>query len=149
MSLYSEMIGYMEYIHSIRKLQNYLSIDMKFPTKWSIPKNIVDGISVVAFESDDVNQKGISFVCEINEKSVNEIVFRISKIIKLNQEKEVKEMMFKKVVEELKTTFEKTELDKLKKLYFDFEDDQPTLMDGEDGYRTEPENVELVGEGED
>jgi hypothetical protein len=149
MSLYGEMIGYMDYIHSIRKLENYLSFDMKFPTKWSITKNIVENISVVAFETEDTNQKGISFVCEINEKSVNDIMVRISKIIKLNQEKEVKELMFKKVVDELKTTFEKTELDKLKKLYFDFEDDQPTLMDGKDGFRPESEDVEMVGERED
>ena len=42
MSFYKEIAPFVEYVHSIRKLKNYLSFDMTFPTKWSLPKSIVD-----------------------------------------------------------------------------------------------------------
>ena len=121
MSFYKEITPFVEYIHSIRKLESYLSFDMKFPTKWSIPKSIVDEGQVVGFEVEDPNIKGITFISPIGEKEVSSIVVKIGKIIKLNKERELKERLFKQTVEQLKQTFEKTDLDKLQNLYFDFE----------------------------
>jgi hypothetical protein len=121
MSFYKEIAPFVEYIHSIRKLESYLSFDMKFPTKWSIPKSIVDEGQVVGFEVEDPNMKGITFISPIGEKEVSSIVVKIGKIIKLNKERELKERLFKQTVEQLKQTFEKTDLDKLQNLYFDFE----------------------------
>ena len=121
MSFYKEIVPFVEYIHSIRKLESYLSFDMKFPTKWSIPKSIVDEGQVVGFEVEDPNMKGITFISPIGEKEVSSIVVKIGKIIKLNKERELKERLFKQTVEQLKQTFEKTDLDKLQNLYFDFE----------------------------
>jgi hypothetical protein len=95
---------------------------MKFPTKWSIPKSIVDEGQVVGFEVDDPNMKGVTFICPIGDKEVSSIVVKISKIIKLNKERELKERLFKQTVEQLKQTFEKTDLDKLQNLYFDFDE---------------------------
>lgn len=127
MSFFKEILPYVEYIHSIRKLESYLSYDMKFPNKWSIPKSIVDEGQVIGFEVDDTNYKGISFVCAITEKDVSITLVKIGKIIKLNKEKELKEKLFKQTVEQLKQTFEKTELDKLKNLYFDFDEEDTDL----------------------
>jgi hypothetical protein len=121
MSFYKEILPFVEYIHSIRKLESYLSFDMKFQTKWSIPKSIVDEGQVVGFEVEDPNMKGITFICPIGEKEVSSIIVKIGKIIKLNKERELKERLFKQTVEQLKQTFEKTDLDKLQNLYFDFE----------------------------
>jgi hypothetical protein len=81
---------------------------------------------------------------------------KISKVIKLNKEKELKERLFKETVERLKSTFEKTDLDKLQNLYFDFDDgdDTPELdveLDDDDNDsdyeqdEQEPVNTELVG----
>lgn len=132
MSFYKEIVPYIEYIHSIRRLESYLSFDMKFPTKWSIPKSIVDEGQVIGFEVEDTNSKGISFVCPISEKEVSLTLVKIAKIIKLNKEKELKERLFKQTVEQLKQTFEKTDLDKLQNLYFDFdEEDVDTSLDVE------------------
>jgi hypothetical protein len=94
---------------------------MKFPAKWSLPKSIVEEGQVVGFETDNQNLKGISFVSPINEKDVSVILVKIGKVIKLNKEKELKEKLFKQTVEQLKQTFEKTDIDKLQGLYFDFE----------------------------
>lgn len=123
MSFYKEIAPFVEYIHSIRKLENYLSFDMKFPTKWSIPKSIVDEGQVIGFEVEDQNMKGVTFICQITEKEVSSIIVKIGKIIKLNKERELKERLFKQTVEQLKQTFEKTDLDKLQNLYFDFDVD--------------------------
>jgi hypothetical protein len=124
MSFYKEIIPFVEYIHSIRKLESYLSFDMKFNTKWSIPKSIVDEGQVIGFEVEDPNLKGITFVCPIGEKEVSSTIVKIGKIIKLNKERELKERLFKQTVEQLKQTFEKNDLDKLQNLYFDFDIDE-------------------------
>ena len=133
MSFYKEIAPFVEYIHSIRKLESYLSFDMKFPTKWTIPKNIVDEGQVVGFDVEDPNMKGITFISPIGEKEVSSIIVKIGKIIKLNKERELKERLFKQTVEQLKQTFEKTDLDKLQNLYFDFEvgDELDTDLDTE------------------
>jgi hypothetical protein len=124
MSFYKEIIPFVEYIHSIRKLESYLSFDMKFNTKWSIPKSIADEGQVIGFEVEDPNLKGITFVCPIGEKEVSSTIVKIGKIIKLNKERELKERLFKQTVEQLKQTFEKNDLDKLQNLYFDFDIDE-------------------------
>jgi hypothetical protein len=132
MSFYKEIIPFVEYVHSIRKLENYLSFDMKFPTKWSIPKSIVDEGQVIGFEVEDQNSKGITFVCPIAEKDMSTTLVKIGKVIKLNKERELKERLFKQTVEQLKQTFEKTDLDKLQNLYFDFDEgDLDTELDGD------------------
>jgi hypothetical protein len=151
MSFYKEIAPFVEYIHSIRKLETYLSFDMKFQTKWSIPKSIVDEGQVIGFDVEDPNMKGITFISPIGEKEVSSIIVKIGKIIKLNKERELKERLFKQTVEQLKQTFEKTDLDKLQNLYFDFEvgdeldTDLETEIDLEDEqYGQEPTITELV-----
>jgi hypothetical protein len=129
MSFYKELSPFVEYLHSIRKLKNYLSFDMVFPTKWSLPKSLVDEGQIVGFEAENQNLKGISFVSSIDDLEVSKNLIKIAKIIKLNKEKELKERLFKETVEQLKNTFEKTDLDKLKNLnfYFEEEDETPEL----------------------
>jgi hypothetical protein len=129
---------------------------MVFPTKWSLPKSIVDEGQIVGFEAENQNMKGISFVSPIDDSEVSKTMTKISKVIKLNKEKELKERLFKETVERLKSTFEKTDLDKLQNLYFDFDngDDTPELdveLDDNENdsdheqYEQEPVDTELVG----
>jgi hypothetical protein len=156
MSFYRELSPFVEYLHSIRKLKDYLSFDMVFPTKWALPKSLVDEGQIVGFEVENQNLKGISFVSATDESEVSKTLIKIAKIIKLNKEKELKERLFKETVEQLKNTFEKTDLDKLKNLnfYFEEEDDTPELnveldeteddLDYEQDEQ-EPIDTELVG----
>ena len=129
---------------------------MVFPTKWSLPKSIVEEGQIVGFEAENQNLKGISFVSPIDDSEVSKTMTKISKVIKLNKEKELKERLFKDTVERLKSTFEKTDLDKLQNLYFDFDDgdDTPELdveLDDDDNDsdyeqdEQEPVDTELVG----
>jgi hypothetical protein len=149
MSFYREIAPFVEYVHSIRKLQEYLSFDMTFPTKWSLPKSIIDEGQVVGFEVEPQTLKGISFVSQIDEKQISLTIAKIAKIIKINQERELKEKLFKHTVEQLKTTFEKTDLDKLQNLYFDFDEEEPslgieddTILDDDEQGRPVTENLE-------
>lgn len=100
---------------------------MTFPTKWSLPKSIIDEGQVVGFESENQDMKGVSFVSQIDEKQISTTMAKIAKIIKINKERELKERLFKQTVEQLKQTFEKTDLDKLQNLYFDFDEEDSTL----------------------
>ena len=129
---------------------------MVFPTKWSLPKSIVEEGQIIGFEAENQNLKGISFVSPIDDSEVSKTMTKISKVIKLNKEKELKERLFKETVERLKSTFEKTDLDKLQNLYFDFDDgdDTPELdveLDDDDNdsdyeqNEQEPVDTELVG----
>jgi hypothetical protein len=146
MSFYKELAPFVEYIHSIRKLKDYLSFDIVFPTKWSLPKSIVEEGQVVGFEAENQNMKGISFVSPIDESQVSITLTKIAKIIKLNKERELKEKLFKQTIDQLKQTFEKNDLDKLQNLYFDFDEgeEHPNLEINES--TEESESTELVEE---
>ena len=148
MSFYKELVPFVQYIHSIRKLETYLSFDMAFPIKWSLPKNIIEEGQTISFNLDNQTLKGISFVSQINENDVSVILTKIGKIIKLNKERELKEQLFKQTIDQLKQTFEKNDLDKLQNLYFDFETDAPNLeLDEQNGQ--ESTTIELVDEREE
>jgi hypothetical protein len=121
---------------------------MAFPTKWSLPKSIIDEGQVIAFNLEDQNLKGVSFVSQINENDVSVILTKIGKIIKLNKERELKEQLFKQTIDQLKQTFEKNDLDKLQNLYFDFETDTPNLELNEQNGQ-ESAIIELVDEREE
>ena len=148
MSFYKELVPFVQYIHSMRKLETYLSFDMAFPTKWSLPKSIIEEGQVIAFNLEDQNLKGVSFVSQINENDVSVILTKIGKIIKLNKERELKEQLFKQTIDQLKQTFEKNDLDKLQNLYFDFETDAPNLELNEQNGQ-ESATIELADERED
>jgi len=146
MSFYQSISPFIEYLNSVRKLESYLSIDMMFPTKWTLPKSLVDEKQVVGFQIEDETKKGISFVCAIENKTVESTIKTISKIIKYNKEKELKEKLFKDTVEKLKSTFEQNNLDKLQNLFFDFStkiDNTSNLVDYDKG---QSEDIELAEE---
>ena len=148
MSFFKEINPFIDYLKSVRRLKNYLSFDMAFPTKWSLPKSIIDEGQVIAFNLEDQNLKGVSFVSQINENDVSVILTKIGKIIKLNKERELKEQLFKQTIDQLKQTFEKNDLDKLQNLYFDFETDAPNLELNEQNGQ-ESATIELADERED
>jgi hypothetical protein len=149
MSFYKELAPFVQYIHSIRRLETYLSFDMSFPTKWSLPKSIIDEGQVIAFNVEDSNLKGVSFVAQINESDVSLILTKIAKIIRLNKERELKEQLFKQTIDQLKQTFEKNDLDKLQNLYFDFETDTTPNLDLDEQSGQESTTIELVDEREE
>ena len=119
---------------------------MKFPTKWSLPKSIMDEGQLVTFDVGVESLKGLSFVSKIDDTEIESTLAKILKIIKLNKEREIKEKLFKETVDRLKMTFEKTNLEKLQKLYFDFENDyDETILNNDEPERN---TTELAEQGE-
>jgi hypothetical protein len=149
MSFYQEIIPYIDYVHSIRKLEKYLSFDMTFPNKWVLPKSLVEENQIVGFETTNQNLKGISFVSPISENDVSLTLGKIARVIKLNKEKELKEKLFRDTVERLKETFEKTDLDKLKNLQIDFNsDEEETTLNITEDDDEQRDNKDAVSVGE-
>jgi hypothetical protein len=109
---------------------------------WGLPKSLTAEDKVVPFDSGDQNLKGISFVCPFEESEVTETISKINKVIKLNKDREIKEKLFKETIDTLKKTFETTDLDTLRSLYFDFEKKENTLDNGS----TRGASLELVEE---
>lgn len=120
MSIYKEFNDLYPYIQSVRKLKNYLSFDMAFPKLWKLPKKYVKEDSVVENDSNDKSQRLISFVSQFEENSINDIAENIKNIIKYNKELEAKEKLFNDKVNELKTLFERQNLQSLNELKFEF-----------------------------
>jgi len=138
MNFYQTLDSLKDYFVSLRKLESYLSIDLKFPDTWGMPKSLTSDFQIVPFDSGENGYKGMSFVCEYNQEQVDKNIQAIEKVIKLNKERELKEVLFKEVMSELKKTFETNDLQSLKRLNFYFEDEKQ---------KTESLEHELGGEG--
>jgi hypothetical protein len=146
MSFYNELTPYLDYLHSIRKFNDYLSFDMKFPDKWGIPKSLLEGEEFIPFDVPESNYKGISFTTEIKNERIDIVLSKIKKIIKINHEREMKDKLFKDYVEKLKVTFEKNNIDKLQKLNFEFQELPDLTINEYETDRQESGVAELVGE---
>ena len=138
MSIYKEFNDLYPYIQSVRKLKSYLSFDMSFPKTWKIPKKYVKEDSVVENESNDKSQRLLSFVSQFEEESINTIVENIKNIIKYNKELEAKEKLFNDKVNELKSLFEKQNLQSLNELKFEISPKKYTLNGEEDENNIDP-----------
>lgn len=135
MTLYQILNQLEEFFVSARKLDTHISLDIKFPSNWSMPKSTTQEFQIVPFEYKEEGWRGMSFVCEFNDKEVERNMGMITKVIKLNREREMKDKLFQTVVSELKKTFEKSDLEKLQNLSFVF--NQPENLNVEDGLQGE------------
>ena len=146
MSLYKEIENIVEYCSSIRKLKTYLSFDISFPKTWKLPKKYVIEDKVVEQQSSVENERMFSFVCEITEESVELIYNNIQGIIKYNLEREEKERLFEDKVNELKSIFEKQNLNSLQALKFDINEPKLELEDEEETAEPTGRDAGLVEE---
>lgn len=144
MNFYQNINPFIDYLFSIRKLKDYLSIDLLIPNKWSLPKSLAETTEIVPFSSESTETKGISFVCQLDENSVSTTISKIIKVINLNKEKELKELLFKETIDTLKKTFEKNDLDTLKRLYIDFASETEDTSNLEDYDTGESETFEMA-----
>jgi hypothetical protein len=129
MTFYQELSVIYPYIQSVRKLKNYLSIDVNFPTTWKLPKKYVPENSVVENESTVKDHRCFSFVSVFEEKTVDEMLINLNGVIKYNKEREEKERLFESKVSELKQIFDKQNLENLKNLSFELTEKKLSLDD--------------------
>jgi len=103
------------YLSAMRKMKQYLSIDLIFPKTWEFPNEYIEKTSVV--QNDKYNGEGVflSFVCEV-EKNMDRTVEVIFQIISYNLEREEKEKLLKIKLLELREVFKNGKLNDLKNL---------------------------------
>jgi hypothetical protein len=118
MSLYKEFSTLFPYLQSVRKIENYLSFDISFPTTWKLPKKYVEEDKIMEQQSNSNGERLFSYVTEITEVEIEKVYQNLCSIIKYNKEREEKDKLFESKVEELKKLFEKQNLEKLKGLDF-------------------------------
>ena len=70
-------------------------------------------------ENKIAGNRTFSFVAEINESDVEQVTENLQNIIKYNLEREEKDRLFQNKVYELKSIFEKQNLESLQNLKFD------------------------------
>jgi hypothetical protein len=129
MTFYQELAVIHPYLQSVRKLKNYLSIDVNFPTTWKLPKKYVPDNSVVENETTVKDHRCFSFVSAFEEKLVEEMLINLNGVIKYNKEREEKERLFESKVSELKQIFDKQNLENLKNLSFELTEKKLSLDD--------------------
>lgn len=137
--MYKELSEIFPYLISIRKLENYLSLDIEFPATWRLPKKFVNPESTVEQSSAKSDFRCFSFAVQFDDKQIKQIFENVIGIISWNKERELKEKLLQDKVIELKTVFEKNSLDSLKSLQFNIQKDITKLK-----LEDETENSELV-----
>lgn len=118
MNFYQQINPLFPYLFSIRKLEGYLCIDVEFPNTWKLPKKYIDEKQVMEQPSSKENIRLISFISEFQNENINKMFENIKAIINWNLEREEKDSLFNAKVQELKSFFEKQNLDNLKNLEF-------------------------------
>ena len=145
MNLYKLLLDVFPYLVSIRKLQNYLSIDVEFPKSWKIPKKYVDEKTIVEQESNKQDFRFFSFALEFNEQMMEKLFNNIIGIIKYNKEREEKDLLFNKKIQQLKQVFDQNRLDDLKSLEFNIKNTFQVNFE-EDEQSENQENIKLVSQ---
>ena len=142
--MYNELKDIFQYLVSVRKLKNYLTIDIEFPTTWKIPKKFVQEDKIIENQKVNENSRFFSFVSEFNEDALNLTVQNIKNIINYNKEIELKEKLLKQKIDELKKMFESKKLENLQTLKFELYEEK--LNDGEEDFNEGGTGSKLVEE---
>ena len=119
--MYKELTEIFPYLISIRKLENYLSLDIEFPSTWKLPKKFVNPETTVEQPATKTDVRCFSFAVEFDETKIIQIFQNVKGIISWNREREMKDQLLQDKVNELKTFFDKNSLDSLKHLQFNIQ----------------------------
>ena len=101
---------------------------------------------MVENEKNTVGYRFFSFVAEFNEQSVNEITDSIKNVIAYNKEREEKDRLFQSKVNELKSIFERQNLNNLQSLKFEMGENKIELEDDEEDSEPHGRDARVVEE---
>ena len=104
------------YFFSLREVENKVSLDMKFPSKWKFDYEEDQLEIILQDKRETINV--VSFVMPATDVGYETVVNVSLSIIKYNLEQEEKEALFQSKINELKELFSKESLDKLKEINF-------------------------------
>ena len=125
---FTELLSHLfPYMSGIRKVKQYVSIDLVFPTGWTFPTEIVEKTNVVQNENYKGSGTFLSFVAEPDEK-LEQTIENIFELIGYNLERQEKEILLKNKIQELKQIFESSKLNDLQNLKFELPYDDYDLL---------------------
>jgi hypothetical protein len=115
---------YFPYLVCIRCVDNYHIVDVQIPTLWDVGK-LTETLSEdekklqTLVTSEDKTGKVISIIGTKKYHPFSVLFNRIGTIIKINLERESKNLLFKETVKKLEKLFINTDLDKLQNIVID------------------------------
>ena len=103
------------HFHSLREIQNNVSLDIKLPLNWQF-ETIVKQYKSIQTKIQDKNDKFtlLSIVSQATQDGYDVVFACSSEIIKLNYEEEEKQRLFREKVRQLEELFKSESLDNLK-----------------------------------
>ena len=135
--MFEEIKSLRPHFHSLREIQNNVSLDIKVPLSWKY-EEIVKPYRTVTLKVQDKNDKFnlVSFIAQATQEGYDVVFACADEIFKYNKEEEEKQKLFQQKVKELQELFKTETLDKLKEI---------NLIDN---YGQEiTTGIELVGQG--
>lgn len=105
------------YFHSLREVQDNVSLDIKLPLNWKLDE-IVKPYSSIAVKVQDKNDKFnlISLISVATQNGYDTVFACANEIVKFNKEEEEKQRLFQQKVKELEELFKKQSLESLKEI---------------------------------
>ena len=105
------------HFHSLREVQNNVSLDIKIPLNWKY-EDISKPYRTVALKVQDKNDKFnlVSFISQATQEGYDVVFACAEEIFKVNREEEEKQKLFQQKVKELQELFKNESLDRLKEI---------------------------------
>jgi len=134
MTMYDIVKSLRPHFFSLREIEDNVSLDIKIPAVWEF-EGLVEPNEKIPFAikvQDKKTERSLISLISPATPDGYEYVFNYAKaVISVNKEKEEKEKLFKETIDNLKTLFLNTPLDKLKDISFKNGEDTPKLSDSE------------------
>ena len=115
--MFEEIKSLRPHFHSLREIQNNVSLDIKVPLSWKY-EDIVKPYRTVTLKVQDKNDKFnlVSFISQATQEGYDVVFACADEIFKFNKEEEEKQKLFHQKVKELQVLFKTETLDKLKEI---------------------------------
>ncbi len=103
------------HFHSLREIQDNVSLDLKLPLTWKY-EEVVKPYSSIAIKVQDKNEKFnlISLIAQSTQNGYDVVFACAHEIVSKNKEEEEKQILFQEKVKELQLLFQNESLEKLK-----------------------------------
>jgi putative protein kinase ArgK-like GTPase of G3E family len=115
--VFEEIKSLRPHFHSLREVQNNVSLDIKIPLSWKY-EEIIKPYRTLNMKVQDKNDKFnlVSFISQATQEGYDVVFACVNEIFKYNKEEEEKQKLFQQKVKELQELFKNESLEKLKEI---------------------------------
>jgi len=134
------------YFLSLRKVDGYQIIDAEMPNNWDVGKLVRElvpnnkNVQTILTEQNE-QTKLVAIVGSEKIHTFDLLFNRLEKIVRVNQEREEKNKLFKVTVKKLEQLFIDSNLDQLQKLVIDVDDEKETEIGNTDDTELNPPSI--------